>query len=428
MTKRTLGKLALWLGCIFFCGWPAPAQEGLKAIENPGGGRILYGRVAGQTTAAGAMGKVLRSIHGEYGAAPQPGRPFRVRGTDSVAAYFTVARSVPDEGPLAGLIVASASAPGHMEVGVVYDAAARFASTIAPLLTALFQSWRPSLGEAFAGLPPMHHHVLPDQTASGDLPDDWKILPGSAIGNIVAEGPHGEAAQLGFTMGVIDPGHPHASRDPECIRYPFNRDLSKMFVDLIRLYGARNHLSAVQFELTTAKPVTSAGAERCVHLTGQVDPQDGKGLWEINSVLCSAPPSTINGFYAPVFYRTAVPKDLADKERSTMRAILATFAVNRAAVRRYMDFAINDPVYDHGKRVERYIGVMRAPEFHVPGFAAESAAFDKDKRFSFYIPDPEVIEDIVKVPGDAWSKAAGAVVASSSALFEFVNPSGSIER
>ena len=148
MTERMLGNLALWLGCIFFCGRPAPAQEGLKAIENPGGGRILYGRVAGQTTAAGAMGEVLRSIHGEYGAAPQPGGPFRVRGTDSVAAYFTVARSVPDEGPLAGLIVASASAPGHVEVGVVYDAAARFASTIDPLLTALFQSWRPSLGDA----------------------------------------------------------------------------------------------------------------------------------------------------------------------------------------------------------------------------------------------------------------------------------------
>jgi hypothetical protein len=31
-------------------------------------------------------------------------------------------------------------------------------------------------------------------------------------------------------------------------------------------------------------------------------------------------------------------------------------------------------------------------------------------------------------PGDAWSKAADAVVTSSSARFEFVDPSGSIER
>jgi hypothetical protein len=40
----------------------AIAQTALKTIENPGGGRIVYGRVDGQTTEGGAMSAVLRSM------------------------------------------------------------------------------------------------------------------------------------------------------------------------------------------------------------------------------------------------------------------------------------------------------------------------------------------------------------------------------
>ncbi len=34
----------------------AGAQNALTTIDNPSGGKIVYGRVAGQTTEAGAMG------------------------------------------------------------------------------------------------------------------------------------------------------------------------------------------------------------------------------------------------------------------------------------------------------------------------------------------------------------------------------------
>jgi hypothetical protein len=67
-----LSRIAVSLGCVLFCAGGSRAQEGLKAIDNPGGGKILYGQVAGQSTAAGAMGAVLRSIHAECGAAPGP--------------------------------------------------------------------------------------------------------------------------------------------------------------------------------------------------------------------------------------------------------------------------------------------------------------------------------------------------------------------
>lgn len=52
---------------------PATAQSALKTIDNPGGGRIVYGRVDGQTTEGGAMGAVLRSMHRQYGDKPKIG-------------------------------------------------------------------------------------------------------------------------------------------------------------------------------------------------------------------------------------------------------------------------------------------------------------------------------------------------------------------
>jgi hypothetical protein len=44
----------------------AIAQTALKTIENPGGGRIVYGRVDRQTTKGGAMGAVLRWMGVDY--------------------------------------------------------------------------------------------------------------------------------------------------------------------------------------------------------------------------------------------------------------------------------------------------------------------------------------------------------------------------
>src|SRR5580704_14104514 len=65
-------------------------QNGMKTLNAPQGGRIFYGPVAGQTTEAGAMGAVLRSLHEQLGERPQVGKLFQVRGTQSVAAFFSV--------------------------------------------------------------------------------------------------------------------------------------------------------------------------------------------------------------------------------------------------------------------------------------------------------------------------------------------------
>src|ERR1700723_467931 len=84
----------------------APAQQ-LKTINPPGGGTIVYGQVAGQTTEAGAMGAVLRSVHQNVGEKPQVGKLFQVHGTESVAAFFSATRHNGNGGQVAGIIIAT---------------------------------------------------------------------------------------------------------------------------------------------------------------------------------------------------------------------------------------------------------------------------------------------------------------------------------
>jgi hypothetical protein len=63
------------------CFAAATAHGARKNINGPQEGTILYGQLDGQTTEAGAMGAMLRSLHSQYGGRPQVGKLFQVRGT-----------------------------------------------------------------------------------------------------------------------------------------------------------------------------------------------------------------------------------------------------------------------------------------------------------------------------------------------------------
>jgi hypothetical protein len=130
----------------------AVAQSALKTIDNPKGGKIVYGQVDGQTTEAGAMGAVLKSLHSQYGDKPVVDKVFQVRGTNSVAAFFTMVKKNQGNIQLAGMLIATRASAGHVEAALLTDEAARFGSTINPMLTTLFGVWHPG-GEAHASQP-----------------------------------------------------------------------------------------------------------------------------------------------------------------------------------------------------------------------------------------------------------------------------------
>lgn len=177
--------LCVLLGGI--CAHNACAEAPLKTIDNPQGGKIVYGLIDGAATPAIAMARVLRNVQNNCGDKPQVGRVFRVRGSNSDAVFFTVTNHPGGNVPVAGMLIASQTGPKAVEAAMVSDTAARFGSNLNPLLRQLFSVWHPGgtpgAGPASApaggrvALPPMRQVTLPDGTATVSLPAGWNIVP-----------------------------------------------------------------------------------------------------------------------------------------------------------------------------------------------------------------------------------------------------------
>jgi hypothetical protein len=167
---------------------------------------IVYGKVDGASSEAGAMGIILHSLHGQYGDKPRVGNVFRVRGSNSVAVFFTLVKRTQGNTGVAGMLIASRAADGHFEAALLSDDAARFGTTINPMLKTLFDRWHPGSGSSTSSAASPHGaaamtggskiaslrpYTASDQSASVALPDGFKVTTGVG-GTIIAEGPNGE--------------------------------------------------------------------------------------------------------------------------------------------------------------------------------------------------------------------------------------------
>src|ERR1700722_9024011 len=138
MIRRLLMMLAI--GLVAACTKPAGSQTGLKSIDNPSGGKIVYGLVDGASSEAGAMGIILSSLHRQYGDRPQVGKVFQVRDSNSAAVFFTLIKRNQGDAPIAGMLIASPGGTGF-EAALLTDEAARFGTTINPMLKSLLAAW-----------------------------------------------------------------------------------------------------------------------------------------------------------------------------------------------------------------------------------------------------------------------------------------------
>ena len=326
------------------------AQNTLTTVDNPTGGKIVYGRVAGQTTEAGAMGAVLRSLHNQYGDKPQVGKVFQVRGTNSAAVFFTLVKHNQGNLQVAGMLIVSKTTDGRLEAALVSDDASRFGSTINPMLKTLFGVWNAgndahpeSAGASHTA--PLRPYSLPDHSASVSLPDAWTVQPSSGMGTIIAKGSNGEAVALGYPFLAMDLRNPRVVRLKawsetqgrntvygRALYYPYGTDLAKTFVDLNAMVREKTGLRPPSVQITNEIPVPSTGGSHCARLTGKIDALDGNGANEMNAVFCVGPLAP-GGDYGSVVYYTAVPVARADTERATMGAILASFKIGRASCR-----------------------------------------------------------------------------------------------
>src|SRR5579872_5008401 len=79
----------------------------------------------------------------QYADKPQVGKVFQVRGTNSVAVFFTLTKRNQGDMKIAGLLIAARTPANHVEAAVVSDEASRFGTTVNPMLGTLFNQWHP---------------------------------------------------------------------------------------------------------------------------------------------------------------------------------------------------------------------------------------------------------------------------------------------
>jgi len=441
------------------------AQTPLKTINNPGGGQIVYGTVDGQSTEPAAMGAILRSLHNQYGDRPEVGRVFRYKGTNSVAVFFTLVKRNQGNVQVAGLLIASKVSAGHVEAALVTDDAARFGTTINPMLKTLFGEWHPdgpntagagagsgsgsgaggsanapSSNTVSAAVAPLHQYVLPDRSAAVSLPDGWQVSQGSGGGTISATGPNGEVVNLDSPFLAWDTRNPHVQQTMRLLQqgglrntayakalyYPYGGDLGKMLVDLNRLKRQTAGLPVPNIQISSETPLPGSGPQHCAHLAGQIDPADGKSPSEMVAVYCVGPVSPM-GQYGSQVYVTAVPVAFADKERATMGAILASFTLDMSVVNAEAG-ALAKPAIDAIHEVGRR-AAAQADAAHAAN-DAHNAAVEKNwdsidrqgQGFSNYLLDQTVIQDnTTGTHRTLWNKAADDMVAHDPQRYQYVD-------
>ena len=429
----------------------AAAQGGLQTINPPQGGKIVYGQVDGQTTEAGAMGAVLRSLHSSLGEKPQVGKLFQVRGTQSVASFFSVTRHDQGAGkpPLqvAGLLIATKVSTDHVEAALVTDEASRFPKTLSANMKTLMGVWHPmaAAGAASAGgsaqAAPLHQVVLSDNSASISLPDGWQLNPGiSAMGSLVAQGPRGESVEMGITFLAGDTNNPRVQQVMRTLQngglrntmyasatyYPYGADQAKTFVDMIQNVRRKAGLQPAQYNLTGSTPVPGPGQQHCTHLTGTVDFQDGKGQRELNALYCVNPPGPAGNWMSFV-YSTTVPAQYAAQERATLGAIMQSFNVNQAVVQQQAN-QIAAPEIGRIHAIGQ-AAAQQARSAHQMEDIHNSSVYQRwdsnDKRsqeFENYQLGYTVISDTQNTAhGTFWNEDADALVKANPDRFEYVS-------
>lgn len=429
----------------------ALAQGGLSTINPPQGGTIVYGRVTGQTTEAGAMGAVLSSVHHNVGEKPKVGKLFQVHGTQSVAVFFNATRRNGAGGQVAGLIIVTKVSSDHVEAALVTDEASRFHRTLPQNMKTLFAAWRPlknapqspSGPSAPASSPAaaLHPTSLPDRSASVSLPDGWRIVPQlSGGGTIVAGGPNSEYAFLGLTFLARDSNNPMVQNTLRSLQagqlrgtsyaqaayIPYGANMQKTFVYLFNKSRQSGGMPLADFTFSSFAPVPVGGPNHCAHLVGTVDFKDQRGARELNGMYCVQPPDSTGG-YLSLAYITTIPMPLAAKERATAGAILQSFNVNQGIVNaqaaRIAAPAIAQIHAIGAAAAAQAQAAHESNDIHNSSVYAHWDSMDRrSQEFENYQLGYSVISDTSNnAHRTLWDEDADALVKSNPSRFEYVN-------
>jgi hypothetical protein len=297
----------------------------------------------------------------------------------------------------------------------------------------------------------LHRVTLPDNTASVGIPDGWKVDPGCAGGTMSITGPHGDVVDLNLSPTALDPTNrmvqqmqrsgTQKAAIAKAVVYPSNVDLAKAFpiiFDLIfRIGGVQG---SANLQIAKAEQIPAPKGQRCVHVTGQSH-RDGKGIYEINSVLCSSTPGP-TGMYGFNLFHSAIAIAFADQERATATAIVASFQVNKALINQRVAAATAPVIAAMNKQVEaqaaqaigniHQIGQQTTARINASEAAnnTQNAAWNagqntnaqKAQGFSNYLLDQTVVQNN-NTGGHStdWNSTADALVKTNPNRFQYVD-------
>ena len=331
---------------------PALPPGGMKVLESPGGGQVIYGLVPEQSSLSDGMFSTLRMVHAHFGDRPRMADFLKARDGNSLAAFFTVASKTEADKPIAGLVIVAAASGATLQYAVLYDEEDRFVSTEPALLHLLASAGKTSPTgtpttldhHAPAGLGPFHIASGGDKSATICLPADWTISQVSS-GSLTAKGPHSEIVALGFMQMVLDPSnaearqlaHTSSLKNVPRAKFPDEGNLFATFTDVLNQLRATNKLPPASFTLISSKKLdASSGKLRPLQAVYNLDLGDGVGARKGSARIDVYRP--IHGAqWALIVSTSSVPLAYAADEESTVLAIIKSFRQEAPAVRNIED-------------------------------------------------------------------------------------------
>ncbi len=349
--------LSLFIVFISACKAGTPPPTPITTLDAAQGGKISYGTVAGATTQAAAMSKILTGMQNTCGEKPQIGKVFRFKGTNTVGVFFTVTDHSKGNKKVAGLVLSAASGPRQVEAALLSNDASRIGKTVNPMLQQLFSVWHPDSHAAASGSSTgsqsapggighsassarLHTVTASDNSASIGIPDGWQLDPNSASSTMALRGPNGEQVVFGAMRPAVDPYNPQQVqavrygiyKGTGTILYPYHQDLTKAYPDLLQAWRRALNLPPAKLQVDKIEPMQGAG--NCVLVTGHID-VDGQGMKKLIDDICQSPPAQW-GAYTITRNFNIMNDAQSEREQSTVMAMIPTYKVNQQVMNQQM--------------------------------------------------------------------------------------------
>jgi len=430
--------IVLALGCAASAaGYQSNA---LKTIDNPGGGQAVYGPLTGVSTLRDAMATMLRQVHGHFGDRPQIGKFFQSPGSDSVATFFTLTAAKQGGKRIAGLVIVAMPNGATPAAAVLYDDADRFSRTEPVLMKKLTEAWakanvKPAssagTGSTAREYPaqPLHRAAAPDNSGSIGLPSGWHITGGGG-GSIHAEGPKGESIHMGVINGnIYDPSTPQGQSMIQYMRKgstpftvcPFSRDLVADYQCVAGQNRQRKQLPQLSMHVIDVKNLPPNQYELVEALvSAEIDFGDGKGPMKASIRLGAN--RTGPAMWNLNVSQVNVPRDLADEEWPTMRAMVASYRQNGQVIQQQTDQVIAE-IHARGEANTK-LAEARSAANDAHNAAVEQRWDDQakqNKAFENYTLDRSVVQDNEQsARGTFTNPTADALVKLDPNRFQYV--------